>query len=214
MTAAVEAVYLPMLFLTVALVGGLRIDDRVTFVPPPLFSLVLGLMLLGVLVRGRVLAPERFMHASRPGLANLNGAIVMLSTFFAATQVFNLLTPHSGLPYLLFNVFLFVLLVNTLAGFPDRISVLRSVGVITGAAFILKFVVLASISDPGEGALKRILYVLLEGVTLGTLTQPPLSPAGGYLAFAALVMFLTGLAMLPGRGRVEDGSSTLIKLPR
>jgi hypothetical protein len=214
MTAAVEAVYLPMLFLTVALVGGLRIDDRVTFMPPPLFSLVLGLMLLGVLVRGRVLAPERLMHASRPVLANLNGAVVMLSTFFAATQVFNLLTPDSGLPYLLFNVFLFVLLVNTLAGFPDRISVLRSVGVITGAAFILKFVVLAAISDPGEGALKRILYVLLEGVTLGTLTQPPLSPAGGYLAFAALVMFLTGVAMLPGRARFEEGSSTLIKLPR
>ena len=212
MTAAIEAVYLPMLFLTVALVGGLRIDDRVTFVPPPLFALVLAVMLLGLLVRGRVLAPERLMSASRPALANLNGTIVMLSVFFAATQVFNLLTPHSGLPYLLFNVFLFVLLVNTLAGFPERISVLRSIGVMTGAAFILKFVVLGAISDPGEGALKRILYVLLEGVTLGTLTQPPLHPAAGYLAFAALAMFLIGLAILPSRARFEGGFSGLIKL--
>ena len=67
-------------------------------------------MLFGVLVRGRVLAPERLMSASRTPLENLNGLVVMLSTFFAATQVFNLVTPESGLPFLLFNVFLFVLL--------------------------------------------------------------------------------------------------------
>ena len=76
---------------------------------------------------------------------------------------------------------------------------LRSLAVITGAAFILKFVVLAALSDPGEGTLKRMLYALLEGVTLGTLTQPPLHPATGYIAFATLVLFLIGLAMLPAR---------------
>ena len=201
MTAAVEAGYLPMLFLTVTLVGGLRIDERVTFVPPPVFALVLAVMLFGVLVRGRVLAPEQLMSGSRAPLANMNGFVVILSTFFAAAQVFNLVTPESGLPFLLFNVFLFVLLVNTLAGFPDRISILRSVGVMTGAAFILKFVVLGAISDPGDSALKRILYALVEGVTLGTLTQPRLHPVAGYLAFAALALFLVGLAMLPAHVR-------------
>ena len=115
MKAATEAIYLPLLFLTVALLGGLRLDERVMFVPPPLFALVLGVMLFGVLVRGRVLAPDRLMSASRPPLENLNGLVVILSTFFAATQVFNLVTPEAGLPFLLFNVFLFVLLVNTLA---------------------------------------------------------------------------------------------------
>ena len=201
MKAATEAVYLPLLFLTVALLGGLRVDARVTFVPPPLFSLVLGVMLFGVLVRGRVLVSERLMSASRTSLENLNGLAVLLSTFFAATQVFNLVTPESGLPFLLFNVFLFVLLVNTLAASPDRVSVLRSMAVIVGAAFILKFIVLGAISDPGEGMLERLLYVLLEGVTLGTLTQPPLHPIAGYLAFATLLLFLIGLAMLPGRSR-------------
>jgi hypothetical protein len=201
MKPVTEAVYLPMLFLTVALVGGLRVDDRLTFVPPPLFALVLGVMLFAVLVRGQVLAPERLMRASRPPLENLNGFVVIMSTFFAATQIFNLVTPEAGLPFLLFNVFLFVLLVNTLAASPDRVSVLRSMAVITGAAFILKFVVLGAISSPGEGALKRVLFALLEGVTLGTLTQPPLHPAAGYLAFATLGLFLVGLAMLPTRGR-------------
>ena len=199
MKAATEAIYLPLLFLTVALLGGLRLDERVVFVPPPLFALVLGVMLFGVLVRGRVLAPDRLMSASRPPLENLNGLVVILSTFFAATQVFNLVTPEAGLPFLLFNVFLFVLLVNTLAVSPDRVSVLRSMAIITGAAFILKFIVLGAISDPGERVLKRVMYALLEGVTLGTLTQPQLHPAAGYLAFATLMLFLIGLAMLPSR---------------
>ena len=208
MKAATEAVYLPMLFLTVALLGGLRVDERVTFVAPPLFALVLGMMLFGVLVRGRVLAPERLMSASRVPLENLNGLVVILSAFFAAAQIFNLVTPETGLPFLLFNVFLFVLLVNTLAAFPDRVSVLRSMAVITGTAFILKFIVLGAISDPGEGVVKRVLYVLLEGVTLGTLSQPVLHPSAGYIAFATLSLFLVGLAMLPARTR----SVALIKL--
>jgi len=199
MKAVTEAVYLPALFLTVALMGGLRIDERVTFVAPPLFALVLGVMLFGVLVRGGVLVPEVLMSASRAPLENLNGFTVILFAYFAATQVFNLVTPESGLPFLLFNVFLFVLLVNTLAASPDRVSVLRSMAVIIGAAFILKFVVLGAISDPGDTMLKRLLYVLLEGVTLGTLTQPRLHPAVGYLAFATLVVFLIGLALLPAR---------------
>jgi hypothetical protein len=201
MKAATEAVYLPALFLTVALLGGLRVDGRLTFVPPPQFSLVLGVMLFGVLVRGRVLAPERLMSASRTSLENLNGLVVIMSTFFAATQVCNLVIPESGLPFLLFNVLLFVLLVNTLAASPDRVSVLRSMAVITGAAFVLKFIVLGALSNPGEGTLKRMLFVLLEGVTLGTLTQPRLHPSAGYLAFVTLLLFLIGLAMLPGRAR-------------
>jgi hypothetical protein len=154
-----------------------------------------------VLVRGRVVAPERLMSAARTPLENLNGISIILATFFAATQAFNMVTPEAGLPFLLFNVFLFVLLVNTLAGAPDRISVLRSTAVIVGAAFILKFVVLGALSDPGDTAIKRVLHALLEGVTLGTLTQPRLHPAAGYVAFATLVLFLIGLAMLPSRSR-------------
>jgi hypothetical protein len=207
MRAATEAVYLPLIFLTVALLGGLRIAVRVTFVPPPLFALVLGMMLFAVLVRGRVVAPELLMHSSRTAIANLNGLSVMLSAFFASAQVFNLVVPEAGLPLLLFNAFLFVLLLNTLAGTPDRLSVLRSLLVIIGSAFILKFIVLDAVSGPGQGALKRMLHALLEGITLGALTQPPLHPATGYVAFATLVLFLVGLALLPSR----HGSVALIK---
>jgi hypothetical protein len=217
MSRATEAIYLPVLFLTVALLGGLRVSDRVTLAPPPLFALVLGMLLFGVLVRGRVLAADRLMNASRSALENLNGVSVILATFFASTQVFNLVIPEAGLPFLLFNVFLFVLLLNTLAGSPDRVSVLRSLAVIVGAAFILKFIVLAAISDPSGGALNRVLLALLDGVTLGTLRQSPLHPATGYVAFATLALFLIGLAMLPSPGRggrltLREGDGELIKL--
>lgn len=207
MTRATEAIYLPLIFLTVALLGGLRVTERVSLVPPPLFALVLGMLLFGVLVRGGVFAPDRLLNTSRSALENLNGLSVILATFFASTQILNLMIPESGLPFLLFNVFLFVLLLNTLAGAPDRISVLRSIAVVLGSAFTLKFVMLAALSDSGAGALKRVMLALLEGATLGTLSQTPLHPATGYIAFATLVLFLVGLAVLPPPAR----STALIK---
>jgi hypothetical protein len=199
-----ESLYLPLLFLTVTLAGGLRIAERVSLVPPPLFALVLGLLLFGVLVRGGVVTPERFMNASRSPLENLNGLVVIATTFFASTQIFNLLSPEAGLPFLLFNIFFFVLLLNTFAAAPDRISVLRSLAVIVGSAFILKFVVLTALSDPAEGGgLKRVLLAMLEGITLGTLTQPVMHAATGYIAFATLLLFLIGLALLePAKRRL------------
>ena len=198
MTAAAEAIYLPALFLTVALLGGLRVDERMVLLPPPLFGLVLSVLLLGGLVRSGILDPSRLMSGTRSALANLNGLVVVLAVFFAGAQIFNLTTPESGLPHLLFNVFLLVLMLNTFAASPGRIAMLRSLAVVFGSAFVLKFIVLAALSDPEGGALKRMLLVLLEGVTLGTLTQNHVHPATGYVAFATLALFLIGLFMLPG----------------
>lgn len=219
MTRATEAIYLPLMFLTVVLLGGLRVADRVTLTPPPLFALVLAMLLLAVLLRGRVLAPDRLLHSSRSALENLNGLSVILSMFFASAQIFNLVIPESGLPFVLGNVFLFVLLLNTAAGSPDRIPVLRSLAVTLGAAFILKFIVLAALSDPEGTALKRMLLAVLEGATLGTLTQAPLQAATGYVAFATIVLFLIALAMLPQPSALQivsspgGGASGLVRAP-
>src|SRR5439155_23392381 len=46
MSTAREAFCLPLLFLTVVLLGGIRIFDRVVLLPPSLFALVLALLLL------------------------------------------------------------------------------------------------------------------------------------------------------------------------
>jgi len=194
-----EAFFLPLSFLTVALLGGVRVADRIVLLAPPLVSLVLAVLLVGVLVRSGALAPERLMNGARPPLANLSGAVVLVTTFLAAAQAFNLAIPEYGLPRLLFSVFLFVLLMNTFAAAPDRVRVLRSVLVIFGSAFILKFIVLAALSDPAGGWWKRTLLAMLEGLTLGTLSQDVYRPATGYIAFATLALFIGTLAFLPSR---------------
>jgi hypothetical protein len=214
MSRNLEVFYLPLLFLTVTLLGGVRVAGHVMLLPPPLFTLVLAFLLLGVLVRSGALAPERLMNPARPTLANLSGAVVLVTAFVAATQAFNVAIPESGLPRLLFGVFLFVLLLNTLAASPDRLRVLRSLLVIFGSAFVLKFIVLAALSDPEGGWLKRALQTLLEGLTLGTLTQTVYSPITGYVAFIALTLFFAGLALLPPRRRSALGPPLSYPLPR
>lgn len=204
MSVAFEAFYLPLIMLTVTLLGGLRVAERVILMPPPLSTLVLAMLLLSILVRSGALAPERLMSAARSPAANLNGLVVLIATFVASAQAFNLAMPESGLPRLLFSVFLFVLLLNTMAASSDRIRTLRSLAVTFGSAFVLKFIVLAAISDPAGGRLKRILLVMLEGLTLGTLTQNTFHPITGYLAFVTFVLFMVGLSLLPGRAGVPS----------
>jgi hypothetical protein len=199
MTPAREAVQLPILFLTVLLLGAIQIADRVVLQPPSLFGLVLSVVFLGLLVRSGALAPERLMHTTRPRLANLNGVTVIVSATLAAAQAFTLVTPDFGLPRVLVSLFLLILLLTTLAASPDRPHVLRSLLVILGATFTLKFVVLAALSGTADGRLARVLQVLFEGVTLGAVSQEAIHPATSYLAFATLVLFLVGVALLPGR---------------
>jgi hypothetical protein len=201
MTATREAIALPLVFLTVTLFGGLRVADGVALAPPPLFALVLSVLLLGLLVRCGALAPNRLVHASRSVLANLNGLIVMFAAFLASAQAFNLATPESGAPRVLFNLVYLVLLANTIAASPDRVRVLRSLLVIFGSAFIVKFVILAGLSHPAAGPLTRVLQVLFEGVTLGAITQQVFHPATGYVAFGTLMLYLFGLVLLPAADR-------------
>jgi len=197
MSAVREAIVLPLLFLSVMLIGAVRIGGSVAVLAPSVYSIVLAFMLLGVLVRSGTLAPWRLMSASRTPLENATGAVVIVTVIGAAAQLFSLMTPERGLPYVAFSVFFLVLLLNTFTAAPDRVRLLRSLTVIFGSAFLLKFVVLAALSGPGDGALARVLLVLLEGVTLGTVTQDPQHPAAAYLALLALVLFLLGTALLP-----------------
>jgi hypothetical protein len=216
MTPAREAIYLPALFLTVTLLAGLRPGMAALVAPPSLFSLVLGVLLVGVLTQSGALAPQRLMHGGRPALANVNGFVVIVTLLLASAQVFSMLTPGTGVPRLLFGVYFLVLLVNTMAASPDRVRVLRSLAVTFGAAFVLKFVVLDALSGPADGALARMLQVLFEGVTLGAVTQEVQSPAAGYLAFVVVLVFMVGVWLLPSRPRsaLGPGDQRLLEEPR
>ena len=197
MTAAREAIVLPGLLLTTTLLAAIRPGTSIVYEPPSLFALVLAVLLLGVLVQGGVLPVRHVVAPSRRTLANANGLVLVAALFLASAQSFALLTPAAGVPRVLFSVYFLVLMLNTLAAAPVRAAVLRSLAVTFGAAFILKFIVLDALSDPAGGRLARMIQVLFEGVTLGTLTQELQHPAAGYLAFAAIGLFLIALAMLP-----------------
>ena len=207
MSPAREAIYLPLLFLTVVLLGGLHLARPVAFAPPSLFALVLALLLVAALVRSGALAPDRLVHPSRSSIANLNGITVLFSAFAATAQAFTLATPRAGLPLVLFNTLLLILLVNTLVVAPDRTRLLRSLIVVFGSAFVLKFVVLAALSEPSGGRFSRVLQLIFEGITLGTLSQEVLHPATGYVAFGTLLLYLGGLAALPWRHRLQHSPS-------
>jgi len=197
MTASREAVVLPFLFITVAALGGLRIGDRVQLVTPPLISLVLGVLLIGTLVRGGLLAPERLMNTRRTALENLNGLVVLLSLFAGSVQIFTLVTPDSGLLHAVFSIALFVQLATTLAGIREPRALLRSLAILLGAAFVLRFLVLDTLYAPNGSWGQRVLTALLEGASLGSIAYEPTGALTGYVAFGALALYLTGLILLP-----------------
>jgi hypothetical protein len=197
-SAVREAIVLPVLFLTIALLGGLEPGAASSpWLPPTTFSLVLAVMIVGALVRSGALAPERLLDGSRTILANSNGFIVLLSLFAASAQVVHMLTPRSGLPSMIVVIVLFLLLVNTLVVSPDRPRLLRSLGVLLGSAFLLKFVILAALGDSNGGPTARVVIALFDAATLGTIAQDPLSPSAGYVAFVVVILYLVGVAALP-----------------
>ena len=219
MTPLREAIVLPAIFLTVALLGGLEPAALQPWTSASPFSLILGFLLIGVLARSGALDPERLLNAHRPALANANGLVVLLTLFAATSQVLHMLTPRSGLPSLIVGLVLFLMLVNTYVVVPDRRRVLRSLAVVLGSAFVLKFVVLAALAELDGGRTRRVLIALFDLATLGTISQDPIAPAAGYLAFAIGFLYLVGIAALPARheappaGLVRVGDPDLIVRP-
>lgn len=219
MTPLREAVVLPAIFLTAALLGGLEPGAARPWTAASPFSLVLGFLLIGVLARAGALRAERLLNAQRSPLANANGLVVLLSLFAATSQALHMLTPRSGLPGLIVGLVLFLMLVNTYVVVPDRRRVLRSIAVVLGSAFVLKFVVLAALADTDASRTRRVLIALFDLATLGTISQEPIAPAAGYLAFAVCLLYLAGVSALPARpeappaGLVRAGGPDLIVRP-
>jgi hypothetical protein len=108
-----------------------------------------------------------------------------------------MVTPQSGLPRFFVLLFLPVLLANTLVARPDRVRLLRSLAVILGSGVVIKFVVLAGLSEPASSATGRVLVALFDAATFGSLAQQPQAGSAGYFAIAAAGLFLAGAALLP-----------------
>jgi hypothetical protein len=65
MTATREAIGLPLLFLTVALCGSVRIGQTLALVPPSPYALILGILLVRLMIQSRALVPEALLSTAR-----------------------------------------------------------------------------------------------------------------------------------------------------
>jgi hypothetical protein len=192
-----EAITLPLLFLTVVLAASVQTGTPLQFVPPAPFTLLLAMLLVSCLVQCGALAPDLLVASQRSSLENLNGLVVVLTLFAASAGAMAVVLPTSGAPAVLMGILLFALLAQALAIGATRTRMFRGLLVSFAVAFTLKYIVLASLSAPAVGTMGRIVQLLFEGVTLGAITQPPTHPAAPYLAFAALILYLFGLILLP-----------------
>jgi hypothetical protein len=192
-------ILLPLIFLTVALLGGLRISAEghaFIFVAPPLVTLVLAVLLMLLFVRGRLVEFNRWVASDRPPLTNISNGWMLLTLFFASAQAFNSVLPERGLLHWLFSFFfLWTLWNNQFSSFDAR-RLVRSLTVLFGTAFVLKHILLANLYSPDGGWLKKVAGALLQGASLGTLDAPAFAPATGYISFFTLALYVAGLLLL------------------
>jgi hypothetical protein len=206
--ALVRFVLLPTIFLLVVLLGGLRIGAQTRafiFLPPPLITLILSVLLMLLFARGRLIKFQEWVSSDWPALMNISHALTLLALFFANAQALNSVMPESGLLHWLFSFFLlWTLWNNQFAGFDAR-KLLRSLSVLFGTAFALKHLLLAGLYAPEGGWLRRLGGALLEGVSLGTLDTESFAPATGYISFFTLALYVAGLILLaPAPHRDEE----------
>src|SRR4029453_3556526 len=196
--ALVEFVLLPFLFLTVALLGRLRVDGEsrtFVFVAPPLVTLLLAVLLMLLLVRGHLLRFQQWIRSDLPPLTNVAHGWMFITIFFASAQAFNSVLPERGLLHWLFSFFfLWTLWNNQFSSFDAR-RLLRSLVVLFGTAFTLKHLLLPSLYASDGSWLKRLTGALVSGVTLGALDAEQFAPATGYISFFTLGLYLVGLIL-------------------
>jgi hypothetical protein len=215
--ALLRFVLLPMLFLTVALLGGLRVDAETRafiFIAPPLVTLLFAVLLLSLFARGGLVEFRRWISSDHPLPVNISHALTLLALFFASAQAFNSVLPERGLLFWLFSLFfLWTLWNNQFSSFDAR-RLVRSLAVLFGTAFVLKHMILAALYAPQGGWLKRATGALLEGVSLGTLDAEGFAPATGYISFFTLALYVGALMLLTPAPLTETGMDETDNLVR
>ena len=196
---------LPIVFLTVSLLGGLRIasqDGAFVFHRPALVCLIFAAIMLVLFARAKVIEPDGWFSESYPVLKNLANGAVIATLFAAATQIFNSLLPEQGLPFWIVAFCFFWTLWNNLFAEFDTRKLFRSLGGLFGLAFVAKYLVLANLTAPGG---RTWFEALTENPGQEAITRlldlPRYSGATGYIQFFAVGLFLLGLYRFPASTR-------------
>jgi hypothetical protein len=194
--ALLHSIVVPTLLLTVALLGGLRIDAQTRqfiFIAPPLVTLVLAILLGLLFVRAGAIDLRRWLAIDQPTLTNLAHLLTLTTLIFASAQAFNSVLPESGLLHWMFSCFfLWTLWTNQFASFDPR-RLMRSIIVLFGTAFVLKHLLLAGLYAPEGGLIRRLASTLLQGIAIDV---PAFAPVTGYISFFALALYVVALLLI------------------
>jgi hypothetical protein len=201
-------VIVPLIFLTVALLGGVRFTsetNELRFVAPQLVSAILAAFVMLLFVRGGIIETHSYVGEHHGLLENASGVVRLAVIYFATVQIFNAVTPERGLLNFCFNLFYFLIFWNNLFVVFNPVRLTRSLATILGASFMLKYLVLADLFSPSESWAKYILQKLMQTASLGTLEYEAFAPATGYLGFISVLLYILGLYIIAPRvDRAEE----------
>lgn len=199
--AWLQYIIVPLIFLTVTLLGGLRlgaVDNEFLFLRPALVCLIFAVILLVLFFRARLIRIDGWFSESFTPLRNTANACIILTLFAASTQVFNALIPEQGLPFGVISFFfLWSLWTNLFAEF-DTKKLLTSLGSLFGLAFITKYLILSNLVSPENGGFIQAIFsgdLTKETITY-LLDLPKFSSGTGYIQFFTLIFYLIGLFLL------------------
>ena len=204
----IQYLFLPFIFLTSALLGGLRIateNGEFIFLAPPLICLVFATLLILLFFRSELIDIRGWISEEFSSLRNIANAAVLVSLFAASAQIFNSLVPEQGLAFWVISFcFFWTLWTNLFAEF-DTKKLIKSLAALFGIAFVAKYLVLANLVSTEEGSwLSRIWQDPTKEALTYFLDLPKFSSATGYVQFFALGFYMLGLFLINPRS--VDGS--------
>ena len=192
---------LPFVFLTIALLGGLRVggkENDFLFFKPHLICLVFAAILLALFFRAGLIKINNWFSEEFSVIKNAASAAILLALFAASAQVFNALLPESGLPFWIVAFCFFWTLWNNLFAEFDAKKLVKSLGGLFGLAFVVKYLLLANIAAPAnESWWRGIVQNPAREAFTYLLDLPGFSAATGYIQFFTLLFYLIGLFLLP-----------------
>lgn len=199
----IQYIFAPVIFLTVALLGGLRLampDNNFLFLKPALICLIFAAVLLVLFVRAGLIKFDGWFSENFSMVENIANGGVLITLFAATVQVFNSLLPETGLPFWIISFcFFWTLTMNLFAEF-DTKKLIKSLGALFGIAFLTKYLILSYLTAPmSESFWKGILENPTQEFFTYLFDLPRFSSGTGYVQFFTIIFYLFGLFLLPQR---------------
>jgi hypothetical protein len=184
---------LPTLLLIVSLLGGIRLsieNNGFIFLKPQLICLLLASLVCISFVRTKTIEFSELISEDFPLLKNASNLFILLTLFAATVQIFNSLLPEKGIAFWVVSFcFLWTLWTNLFADF-TKTRLLQSLGSLFGLAFVVKYLILQSLTSTSETWTQKLFETLTKEATFGLLEITKFSAATGFLQFAALATYM------------------------